>query len=674
MFFRKDIYSLNHNFFTPRAMITVTTKTPNDGNLFTYQQPFEFRIQDFAESGVLSDKELMFIEAIINGQHFKDEANLTSIKKIKELLPTPFSDRQVAYSISKLKEKEILKDMDFQFVSASKRRISMFSLNAYSARHMVEDINQTHLVKANISRGQKNRKQTQKKLKDLGFNESPNPESTQVVRHQTSYPFEQLLAFTKQNVKQLAGYVNIKDEEGKLHKCPAQVKSTSRIVNQDDLQNYYTMISLTYGYHQHYRDLYLRECKRPENETPITINEILRVRGMSRSKPNYEKIRTSINALRDSHYDFNALKEVNINNELHEMFATERYRILDATPVSCHSASIVDNELEDNATAYIVRWPQHFFDKLIFGKTPYVFPKASLAVDGTLFILYLFCRNSIKESHTQQKTYSLDLKTLHTRIARQVSYNQFTADLKRSCKHRKTKELCNVEIAKTGNKAELIRMNLFGYKIVIDFYEDMISIHLDKDSWKAALELSSHTQDAPTIYNPMSELADSKFFEMSVAKPVVDEKVVNPEPVARIRSVDGINITRRKYVTIVRLSKMVSISMTHYNNDSDCLELAELVTVKNKSAVSHSKVLAYLKQVRKETPPLEQDNVIIQQQTIDALSDALYQITDNWVLGDVIAFFTRRKAERKLLADYQTDGNEDALDILAHDIVRAVSK
>ena len=655
-------------------MITVTTKTPNDGNLFAYQQPFDFRIQDFVESGVLSDKELMFIEAIINGHHFKDEANLTSIKKIKELLPTPITDRQIAYSISKLKEKEILKDLDFQFANAPKRRISMFSLSEYSARHIVEDINQTQSVKANISQGQKKRKQTQQKLKDLGFNESPNPESTQVVRHQTSYPFEQLLAFTKQNVKQLAGYVNIKDEDGNLHKCPAQVKSTSRIVNQDDLQNYYTMISLTYGYHLHYRDLYLRECKRPENETPITINEILRVRGMSRSKPNYEKIRASINALRDSHYDFNALKEVNINNELHEMFATERYRILDATPVSCHSASIVDNELEDNATAYIVRWPQHFFDKLIFGKTPYVFPKASLAVDGTLFILYLFCRNTIKDIHTQAKAYSLDLKTLHTRIARQVAYSQFATDLKRSCKHKKTKELCNVEIADKGKKADLIRMNLFGYKILFDFHEDMISIHLDKKSWKAALEINNHTQNAPTIYNPMSELADFKFLEMSDVSTALEEKVVNDEPVARIRSVDGINITRRKYVTIVRLSKMVSVSMTHYNNDSDCLELAELVTVKNKSAVSHSKVLAYLKQVRRETPPLEQDGVIINQQTIDALSDALYTITDDWVLGDVISFFTRRKAERKVLADYQADGNKDALAILAHDVVRTLRK
>ncbi|WP_299022381.1 replication initiator protein RctB domain-containing protein [uncultured Photobacterium sp.] len=639
-----------------------------------YPQPFDFCIQNFAESGVLSDKELVFIQAIIDGHHFKDEANLTSIKKIRELLPTTLTDRQVTYSISKLREKEILCDMDFQFANAPKRRISMFSLREYSARHIVEDINQTETIKANISQGQKNRKQTKQKLKDLGFNESPNPEFTQVIRHQTSYPFEQLLAFTKQNVNQLAGYVNIKDEDGNLHKCPAQVKSTSRIVNQDDLQNYYTMISLTYAYHLHYRDLYLRECKRPENETPITINEILQVRGMSRSKPNYEKIRASINALRDSHYDFNALKEVNINNELHEMFATERYRILDATPVSCHSASIVDNELEDNATAYIVRWPQHFFDKLIFGKTPYIFPKASLSVDGTLFILYLFCRNTIKDSHTESKAFSLDLKTLHLRIARQVSYSQFATDLKRSCKHKKTKDLCKVDIADNGKKADLIRMNLFGYKMLIDFHEGMISIHLDKASWKASLEINNHTQDAPTIYNPMSELADFKFWDNTAANSAVEEKVVNDEQVARIRSVDGINITRRKYVTIVRLSKMVSVSMTHYNSDSDCLELAELVTVRNKNAVSHSKVLAYLKQVRKETPQLKHDGVVISQQTIYALSSALFTITDDWVLGDVISFFTRRKAERKVLADYQANANEDALAILAHDIVRTLQK
>lgn len=637
-------------------MITINSRTAKDGSLFFYPDDFKLKLEHFELSCAFQATELKFIEAIIDGYHIKDSNSVISVKDLCDL--TKQNIRSVRYNINKLKDKNILCELNFRFIDSPKGRVSMFQLQQVETANVVEAKKAMITVAENRASGLKQRYSKEKTLRQYGFWESPQAESAVVVRHQSNYPFEQLLAFNKEHTAKIAGFVKLLDDAGTVREVPAVAKSSSRIVNTEDLQTFYAITSLTHAYHESNEHFYIRENKQPENKTPIHISDILKLRKVSRSKPAYDKIRASVNALRDTVYDFNSLKDIEIKNEMHKMFATERYSILEATPLSDREAQIVDNNYIDNATAYIVRWPESFFASLMSDKTLYSFPQASLAIHPTLFLMYLFFRNMIKAKHTASNTFSQDLTTIHRLIARNVSYQQFRKDLQTGFKDKKAAKHCNVEIAEGW-----IRANLFGYKLAIDFNEGMLSVYLDNKEMLAALNITSEKQTAPTIENVLSPVARLQQLQQA---PVIKGSE------ERIRSVDGVNVTKRKFVTTVRLSMVTNFTLTHYNRDEDCAELAQIVTVQRQTAVPHSKVLSYILQLRNDTSPISQNGVDINLDTVGSLCNELSGYSQDWSLADVVDYFTRRKADREMLVTYQSTNDEALIPKLAKKVAKVI--
>lgn len=637
-----------------RTMITISTRTANDGSLFYYPDDFELKIEHFEQCGAFKCSELSFIEKLIDGYYLKDSDNVISIKDLCDL--TKLNIRSIRYCINKLKTKEVLTELDFCFVDSPKARVSLYKLQEVQAASVVKAKKLQAVSAENRASGIKERYSKEHLLKQQGLWESPSPESTIVIRHQSNYPFEQLLAFNKEHTAKIAGIIKLMDDTGSVREVPAVAKSSSRIVTTEDLQTFYAITSLTHAYHEANEHFYVSESKEPENRTPIHILDILKLRNITPSKPAYEKIRGSVNALRDTVYDFNSLKDIEINNEMHRMFATQRYSILEATPLSNREAQIIDNDYVDNATAYLVKWPESFFMSLMSDKTLYSFPRESLAIHPTLFLMYLFFRNIIKNKHTVSNKFSQDLRTIHKLVARNVSYQQFKKDLEAGFRSKKAAVHCSVQTSKG-----LIKANLFGYKLLIDFSEGMLSVYLDQKAMLEALNITGGKQTAPTVenkLNPIARLQQYQGMERSQE---------------RIRSVEGINVTKRKFVTTLRLSPVANYTLTRYHRDEDCAELAQIVTVQQQSAVPHSKVLSYMLQLRDDTPLLSENGTDVIHDTINTLCNKLSTISEDWSVADLVGYFTRRKVDREILVTSQISNDIEALSKLAKKISKVIS-
>ena len=645
--------------------------TANDGSMIYYPADFSTTMDQIESFGLSFTKnELIIIDAIIKAYSIIDDNRIVTIKTLETIYHTQLKYHQINHAIRKLHSMRYLKEIDFVFALAgTKRKCKVYEL-VFSEKKCIVDLveikNKQQKHAKNRIQAQVSRRETSQLLDNKGLRKPPSVTSnTQLVKQQVNYPFEQIYAPRGSNKQKLVGYVWGKNKQGDSVSVPCQVSSTSRVVTDDDILTYYSLISLTYTYHLQWRNSYLASNEIPENKTPVMIADIIKMRGISEGEPSRKRIRESMEALHRTEYDFGAI--IPIEWEGQDFYKISNFRILQLESYSTTQPKIINGEFVTNINAWTIKWPDAFFKAIFFNnESSWVFPRYLLSLDPLLCLLYLHCR-----ANYQKQKLSMDLEHLRKRIARNEGYDNFRKRLLRSLKQAKTKMHCAPEYI-DGDKKNLdyVKLDLFGYNVKINFIENYISITKNERAFLEALNLNNFSK--PTICNEMKELEVYKTFNFSGNRQRT-EKVVNTIETPLIRSIDGINVVKLRFTTRVKLSNLMIVNVSRYTNDETLIEYAKDYIQHSQDAVLIDKVIQYLKQLRDHTPYISIDEQVVTLDTINQLYARLCSQVDIRESSDLVQVMTRRKPVIVETLLYQVHQEEHILVSLETKLLKILS-
>ena len=615
--------------------------TANDGSMIYYPIDFSLSIEKIKSFGLSFTKnELIVIDAITKAYQIIDSNRVVRIKTLDDLYSTPLKYHQINHAIRKLYSMGYLKELSFEFaIAGTKRKCKLYQL-IFSESKCIIDLAESKKDQEkhaeNRKQAQISRRETAQLMDTKGFRKPPSVTSnTQLVKQQVNYPFEQIYAPRNSQKQKLVGYVWGKNKQGDSVSVPCQVSSTSRVVTDDDLLTYYALIALTYSYHLQWRNSYLASNEMPVNKTPVMIADIIKMRGISEGEPSRKRIRESMDALHRTEYDFGAIMPIEWEGQ--DFYKISNFRILQLESYSTTQPKIINGEFVTNINAWTITWPDAFFKAIFFNdESAWVFPRYLLSLDPLLCLLYLHCR-----ANYQKQKLSMDLDYLRTCIARNEGYDNFRKRLLRSLKQTKTKVHCS-PVYIDGDKGSLdyVTLDLFGYNVKIDFIENYISVTKNEKEFLDALNINNYSK--PTIRNEMKELEVLKAFNASNNSEKL-EKVVNTIKTPKIRSIDGINVVKLRFITRVKLSKVITVNLSRYTSDDTLIEYAKDYVQNTQDAVLIDKVIQYLKQLRNHTPYVAIDDQYMTFETINLLYERILSQVDIADIADIVQVMTRRK-------------------------------
>lgn len=615
--------------------------TANDGSMIYYPTDFSITMDQVESFGLSFTKnELVIIDAIIKAYYIIDDNRVVTIKTLDAIYQTPLKYHQINHAIRKLHTMGYLKELSFEFAtSGTKRKCKLYEL-VFSEKKCIVDLveikNKQQKHAKNRKLAQVSRRETTQLMDTKGLRKPPSVTSnTQLVKQQVNYPFEQIYAPRGSNKQKLVGYVWGKNKQGDSVSVPCQVSSTSRVVTDDDILTYYSLISLTYTYHLQWRNSYLASNEIPVNKTPVMIADIIKMRGISEGEPSRKRIRESMEALHRTEYDFGAIMPIEWEGQ--DFYKISNFRILQLESYSTIQPKIINGEFVTNINAWTIKWPDAFFKAIFFNnESAWVFPRYLLSLDPLLCLLYLHCR-----ANYQKQKLSMDLEHLRKRIARNEGYDNFRKRLLRSLKQAKTKMHCAPEYIE-GDRKNLyyVKLNLFGYNVKIDFNEDYISITKNERAFLEALNVNNFSK--PTIRNEMKELEIYKTLNLS-DNPKRQEKVVNVTETPFIRSIDGIHVVKLRFITRVKLSQAMTVNVSRYTRDEILVQYARDYIQLSQDAILVDKVIQYLKQLRDHTPYVGIDEHVVTLDTMTLLYERISVHVDISEISDLVQVMTRRK-------------------------------
>lgn len=615
--------------------------TANDGSMIYYPTDFSITMDQVESFGLSFTKnELVIIDAIIKAYYIIDDNRVVTIKTLDAIYQTPLKYHQINHAIRKLHTMGYLKELSFEFAtSGTKRKCKLYEL-VFSEKKCIVDLveikNKQQKHAKNRKLAQVSRRETTQLMDTKGLRKPPSVTSnTQLVKQQVNYPFEQIYAPRGSNKQKLVGYVWGKNKQGDSVSVPCQVSSTSRVVTDDDILTYYSLISLTYTYHLQWRNSYLASNEIPVNKTPVMIADIIKMRGISEGEPSRKRIRESMEALHRTEYDFGAIMPIEWEGQ--DFYKISNFRILQLESYSTIQPKIINGEFVTNINAWTIKWPDAFFKAIFFNnESAWVFPRYLLSLDPLLCLLYLHCR-----ANYQKQKLSMDLEHLRKCIARNEGYDNFRKRLLRSLKQAKTKMHCAPEYIE-GDRKNLyyVKLNLFGYNVKIDFNEDYISITKNERAFLEALNVNNFSK--PTIRNEMKELEIYKTLNLS-DNPKRQEKVVNVTETPFIRSIDGIHVVKLRFITRVKLSQAMTVNVSRYTRDEILVQYARDYIQLSQDAILVDKVIQYLKQLRDHTPYVGIDEHVVTLDTMTLLYERISVHVDISEISDLVQVMTRRK-------------------------------
>lgn len=633
--------------------------TANDGSMIYYPTDFSTTMDQVESFGLSFTKnELVIIDAIIKAYHIIDDNRVVTIKTLDAIYQTPLKYHQINHAIRKLHAMGYLKELNFEFAtSGTKRKCKLYEL-VFSEKKCIGDLaeikNKQQKHAKNRKQAQVSRRETTQLMDTKGLRKPPSiTANTQLVKQQVNYPFEQIYAPRGSNKQKLVGYVWGKNKQGDSVSVPCQVSSTSRVVTDDDILTYYSLISLTYTYHLQWRNSYLASNEIPVNKTPVMIADIIKMRGISEGELSRKRIRESMEALHRTEYDFGAIMPIEWEGQ--DFYKISNFRILQLESYSTTQPKIINGEFVTNINAWTIKWPDAFFESIFFNdESAWVFPRYLLSLDPLLCLLYLHCR-----ANYQKQKLSMDLEHLRQRIARNEGYDNFRKRLLRSLKQAKTKMHCAPEYIESDKKVlHYVKLDLFGYNVKIDFNEDYISVTKNERAFLEALNVNNFSK--PTIRNEMKELEIYKTLNLS-DNPKRKEKVVKSIETPFIRSIDGIHVVKLRFITRVKLSQTMTVNVSRYTSDETLVEYARDYIQQSQDAILVDKVIQYLKQLRDHTPYVGVDGQVVTLDTMTLLSERLSAHVDISETSDLVQVMTRRKPLIVETLLYQEHHEEHAL-------------
>lgn len=456
------------------------------------------------------------------------------------------------YRIKNLRDAKVLFDRDYRFIHSPKHNKSFcveinISMEGVIEKPIIEEPKDPIV-----------RPKTYKKILKEN-NVEPIPEfepNTQLVRPTGAFLVEQAVPSDrpKEPRQKLATTVRVKTAKG-TESIATQIQSLSRVMDAEDLQVLYSVYTLIYHYHNSKVDKYLEQDVLPQNYTPVYIEHILKILNRPTGGRARRVIRESLQAIKDTTFDFIMLESVNLIDERLDGFVSKTYRNFDqCSPLSSKDAVIKGDDVEfgKDAMIYMVSLPKHMFISTVSNERLFVFPPASLTVHSLVFSIYLRFRSlSISNDYREA------LKNTYKDMAKYTSFQSFKKALKTHLLS--INKIADVHLnAEYNEDLETIHFNLWGYSGIIvlkNGYEE-IQVSCDQKVVHLCCKLKDNTR-TPTIDNELGfQLLQSDKIKEQIEKTL--RKGIKPY---RIGKFDIEYKTRHESFKLTRYSDIEDIEL-----------------------------------------------------------------------------------------------------------------
>lgn len=558
---------------SPKQMLKFKNRDADNGSFFYYRKqsidPALFE-QISSQSKIVKPT----LEAIFSAKELVDDECTVSTSVIAQRLG--LSVKAMNDRIRVLRKLELITDVPFAFIGEhrTKRRVLC----------LVFSISEPLIFKANeslsgstkdMSALAKKRHSTKKACKALALTERPDVKNKlpQVLRQSDIFLMEQLAISGKDPRNPLAKTFFVTADDGKAVPVLAKIQSFSRILNSDDLQVLFAAYTLIYLYHEKAMLEHLVNGTRPKNLTPIYVDDILRVQQKGLGGESRKPVRESFKAIRDTEYDLYGLTNIQINNDVVSKYAERRYRnftqcsaLSDVAPeVTSDGGNVV---FGDNAMIYLVELPDHIFDSLLYNKTLFVFPTASLSVSSIIFMLYLRLRSKCRHTHDDT------LQNLNSVLSPSRRLSDFKKSLIAAMKKLNRFEDAYL-FANYRKDEDDIVFNLWGYHGKISLKENYLTVKANQKEVIKACGLDSSKQNSPTKRNDIMDFAP--LLQVDKALPKNLQRII-PKDATKYTvqyhhpSVKGSSKTLTAYSTPFEIAQAVDMLCDVYGLDASLVE------------------------------------------------------------------------------------------------------
>lgn len=440
------------------------------------------------------------IQAISNAQQLADTEHTVSTSVVAEILKITM--KALNDRIRLLRKLDLLAEIPFAFIGKhpAKRRVICLSMiiDEPLLNKANTMISETVTDMSALTKKRENVRRTYRAL-ELSTRPSVANPLPYVMRQSDTFLIEQLAVNGKDPRNSLAKTFYVMAEDGKPHPVVAKIQSFSRILDSDDLQVLFATYTLIYLYHKKAIADHVLNGSTPRNLTPIYVDDILRIQRRALGGESRRSTRESLQAIRDTEYDLYGLTNIRVSNEIVAKYAERRFRnFTQCSALSDHAPEITlkgDNVVfGDNAMIYLVELPDHIFESLLYNKTLFVFPTASLSVPSIIFMLYLRLRSKCRLNYDES------LKNLNNAMAPTRRFSDFKKSIV-SAMNKLNRFKDPYLFADYRDDENDIIFNLWGYHGRISLKENYLTVKANQKEIIEACGLDSSTQESPTKKN-----------------------------------------------------------------------------------------------------------------------------------------------------------------------------
>lgn len=379
----------------------------------------------------------------------------------------------------------------------------------------------------------------------------------QVIRPKGSFPIEQIVPPGKVSKKSIANSFKVATENGTVD-CKVRVFSDSRIMHASDLQNLLGVYTLIYNYHESKLDSYRSDHAFPLNQTPISLNHLLRIRGMAPNGKARERMRESIGAIYDTTFDLYDLANLAFIDVTLEPYVRQRYKCFEQCTPLVNAGTTGAPRIEgdtvifgENASLFLITLPEHIFSSLLSSNYVFAFPTSSLSSPALIFSLYLRFRSRItsnKHSVDNNASYVEALKKTYSDMGATSTFGNFKTTLVGNLNqiNKAGDEHCTSSFDEDN---QVIYFNLWGYHGSLDLIDLTLSVDCHLDEMLNCCNVTSGSMKRPTAQN---KLASGLSFHEKMNDLILTDAARLLKPVVRRTTVTydcirGLNIVLTKY-------------------------------------------------------------------------------------------------------------------------------
>lgn len=334
----------------------------------------------------------------------------------------------------------------------------------------------------------------------------------QIIRPKGSFPIEQIVPPGKVSKKSIANSFKVVTENGTVD-CKVRVFSDSRIMHASDLQNLLGVYTLIYNYHEWMLDSYRTEHQFPLNQTPVSLNHLLRIRGMAPNGKARERMRESIGAIYDTTFDLFDLANLAFIDDTLEPYVRQRYKCFEQCTPLVNTGTTGAPRIEgdrvifgENASLFLISLPEHIFKSLLSSNYVFAFPPSSLSSPALIFSLYLRFRSRItsnKQSKDNNATYVENLKKTYSDMGATSTFGNFKTTLVGNLKqmNKANDEHCTSSLDEDN---QVIYFNLWGYHGSLDLIDLTLSVDCHLEEMLHCCNVTSSSMKRPTAQNKLT--------------------------------------------------------------------------------------------------------------------------------------------------------------------------